>query len=377
MTGHDRKGEGNTMGTRRTLLGIGVAVALAAVGVGCGSGGGDDQVATAPASPDTPATGTLRIFSYEDSVTPEILADFRKQNPGLKLQIATFDSNQEAAAKLRAGFRADVVNTCLDEMNPLKKGKLLRPVQTKGITAWNDLSPVFRNAKNVADGPGKALVVPNSAGPQGIIYNTKAYPQGITSFADLFSPALKGKVTMDGSNALTPLAEAALIQGSKDPMNLSDADVKKAADYLKQHGSQLRTYADSDTDLLNLYKSGEVVASDGGQGSAHDLVDEGVPVKYVKPKEGQLSWVCGLSLTSHAQNTAAAYRLMNYYLTPKSQAQQAEGGFVIANPKAMPLVAEKYRETADPAALTGAYPEAQPDNYQTWSRAWTDVKAGS
>jgi len=363
---------------RRGLLctTVAAAVATAMVATGCGTGGGDANVAKAPADPSQPATGTLRVFAYDDTVAPSIIKQFKAENPGLDVQTATFDSDTEAAAKLRAGFRADVVEVCLDEMNPLIKGKLLRPVQTKGITAWNDIAPVFRNAKHVQDGKGTALVVPDSAGPQGLIYNTKAFPQGISSWSDLFDPALKGRVTMDGSNALTPLAEAAMAQGNTDPMNLSDADVQKAKQYLQDHKSQMRTFADSDSDLLNLYKSGEVVASDGGQGSAHDLKAEGIPVKYVKPKEGQLSWVCGFALTSHAKNVPAAYRLMNFYGSPKVQAQQAEGGFVIVNPKAMPMVDPKYKETADPAVLDGAIPEAQPDNYQTWSRAWTDVKAG-
>ena len=74
-------------------------------------------------------------------------------------------------------------------------------------------------------------------------------------------------------------------------------------------------------------------------------------MKYVKPKEGQLSWVCGFALSSHVANIPAAYRLINFYGSPKIQAQQAEGGFVIVNPKAMSMVDPKYKETADPSAL--------------------------
>jgi spermidine/putrescine-binding protein len=159
-------------------------------------------------------------------------------------------------------------------------------------------------------------------------------------------------------------------------MNLSDDDVEKAKAFLLDNKDQLRTFAQSDSDLINLYKSGEVVASDGGRGSESDLLDEGVPVKWVAPKEGTLSWVCGFSVTSKAQNVPAAYKLINYYTSPKSQAQQAQAGFVIVNPKAMPLIDPKTRKTADPASLEGAIAESQPDNFRVWSRAWSEVKAG-
>lgn len=349
------------------------ALAAALLAVGCGYG--TDAVAPAPADPDAPVSGTLRVFAYEDTVAPATLKAFKRANPDVKLQVATFDSNQEAAAKLEAGFSADVVEVCLDEMRPLVRDGLLRPLQTAGLTNWDDLAPVFRDAKGVRDG-ANVLVMPDSAGPQGLLYNTKELPNGIGSFKDLFAPALKGRVTMDGGNALTPLAEAAMVQGNTDPMNLTDAQVDRAREFLQSHGSQLRTYASSDTDLINLYKSGEVIASDGGRGSEQDLRDEGVPVKWVAPKEGTLSWVCGLAISSKAKNIDAAYKLINYYGSPASQAQQAQAGFVIVNPKALPLVDKAHRATADPSVLDGAIAESQPRNFLHWSRAWSRVKAG-
>jgi spermidine/putrescine-binding protein len=348
-------------------------LALLALVAGCG---GERTVtqAPAPASPEQPATGTLRIFSYDDTVAKPMINPFKKANPGVTLKIATFDSNQEAAAKLRAGFKADIVNVCLDEMQPLIKANLLRPIDTTGVKAWNDLTPTLRNAKGVTI-DGKVYVVPNSAGPQGLIYNTKALPQGIDSFKDLFDPSLKGRVTMDGGNALTPIAETALAMGMKDPMSLTDDQVGQVKDYMLAHRDQFRTFSSSDPDMVNLFKSGEVVASDGGRGTVQELLDAHVPVKYVKPVEGQLSWVCGFGITRDATNLNAAYRLINWYTSPKGQATLAHGGFVISNPKAIPLVPAKFKSTADPSSIDGAIAEAEPDNFSVWTRAWQEIKA--
>ena len=86
------------------LATVAASISLAA----CGSSGTTEK-ATAPDDIDQPATGTLRVFSYEDSVTPEMMNPFKAQNPDLDVKTATFDSDSEAAAKLAGGFQADVV----------------------------------------------------------------------------------------------------------------------------------------------------------------------------------------------------------------------------------------------------------------------------
>ena len=75
--------------------------------------------------------------------------------------------------------------------------------------------------------------------------------------------------------------------------------------------------------MVNLFKSGEAVISDGGRGTVQTMVDDGVPAEWIAPKEGALSWVCGLAITSNAQNIDAAYKLINYYASPQAQATPA------------------------------------------------------
>ncbi len=89
-----------------------------------------------------------------------------------------------------------------------------------------------------------------------------------------------------------------------------------------------------------------------------------------------LSWVCGLGITSGAENLAAAYKLINYYASPEAQAIVGEDGFVVMNPKALPLMAPEFRENADPATLKTAIPETQPEAEELYDRAWQEVAAG-
>ena len=65
------------------------------------------------------------------------------------------------------------------------------------------------------------------------------------------------------------------------------------------------------------------------------MIDAGVPAKWSPAEEGTLSWVCGFALTSKAQNTDAAYALMNWQSSPEAQAIRAEDGYLVTNRKAI------------------------------------------
>jgi spermidine/putrescine-binding protein len=358
----------------RFRLALAVALVAAAVAAGCGGSDGDSSAAPPPADPDAPASGTLRTFTYSDTASPIILDPFREQNPDLDLRTATFDSVQEGAAKLAGGFEADVVNVCSDEYQPLIARDLLRPIDPDGIEGWAELA--FRDNEGVQRPDGTVNFVPVAAGPQGLLYNTEEVTPPPDSWADLFDPAYAGRVTIDGGTWLTPIAETAMALGADDPMNLSDEQVEEAKQKLIDAKSQFRAFTGSDSEKLNLFKGGEVVLADGGRFNALQLQAEGEPIEWVAPKEGPLSWVCGLGITSKAENIDAAYKLINYFVSRPAQAIAAQNGFAIVNPQAVAQVPAGFRETADPRSIANAIAEVQPDNFQSWVRAWQEVQSG-
>jgi spermidine/putrescine-binding protein len=351
-------------------------VLLAALAVGlaaCGSGG-TSAVAPPPHDPSAPATGTLRVFAYEDTISDQLMAPFERANPKLHVETASFSSDQEAATKLAAGFEADVVESCLDEITPLRARGLLRPVDVRGVTDWNDLA--FTKADGAAAGPDSAWVVPLSAGPEGLIYDTSKVKHAPDSWRDLFDPAYADRAALEADYALPAIAETALALGIKDPMAVQGSQLDRVTSFLDQHRDQFRALWSSDSELVNLFKSGEVVIADGGQGVAKRMQDDGVPVKWVPPKEGPISWVCGLSIASKAKNIDAAYKLINWQASARSQATRGDDGYVLTNPKALSLVAPADRETADPSVLDDAIPETDPPDYEDWSRAFREFQAG-
>jgi spermidine/putrescine transport system substrate-binding protein len=370
--------------TRRAGPGV-VATALLAAGMllaGCGGSGGTsladtEQTPGAQAGSAAPAalTGTLRTFTYLDTVKDKLLGPFAAANPGLDVQTATFDSDDEAAAKIKAGFQADVIEVCLDEAGPLLDAGALAPIDSSRLPHWGDLDPKFRDAEGITV-DGSVIMVPLEAGAQGLIYDKATFPNGVDSFSALFDPQYAGRVALDGGYWLTPLAITALAHGNPSPMTMSDDQVVAAKDLLLANRGQFRSFASSDSDMANLFKSGEVVLSDGNRVVAQSISDDDGNVGWAAPKEGVLSWVCGLGISPDAENLDAAYAFINYYMTPKTQALFGNLGYVVMNPDAVPFVNAAHRDSADPTALSGAIAETQPANSKLWRQSWQEVKAG-
>jgi spermidine/putrescine-binding protein len=146
-------------------------------------------------------------------------------------------------------------------------------------------------------------------------------------------------------------------------------------DHLIDNREQFRALWRSDADLVNLFRSGEVVLADGGPGLAQRIRDTGVDARWVAPEERPLSWVCGLAITSDAENIDAAYRLINWQASPEAQAIRAEGGYVVTNPDAIDLVSAGDARTADPDVVEDAIAETEPPRYEDWVRAFREFQA--
>jgi len=337
----------------------------------CGSNSDDSTSDSA----DDPVEGTVRTFTYDDSIDPTILDPFESEYPDVDVKTATFNSNAQAAAKIKGGFGTDVIEVCLDESSPLVDADLLAPIDTSKINEWDNMQASFRNADGVTQ-DGNTWLVPLSAGPHGLIYDIDAFAEPPTSWTDLYDPAVQGQVALDGGGSLTPLAVTAMSMGIEDPMHMDPDQIAQVRDYMIDNRDQFRTFADSDSDTINLFKSGEIVLTDGGLGTTTKLKNEGVNVEWVAPEEGALSWICGFGISSEAENVAAAYALINHYLSPEMQAVIASQGFSIVNPEAMPLIPKDQRDDADPSQLESMIAEIEPTYQEEWDAAWQEIQVG-
>jgi spermidine/putrescine transport system substrate-binding protein len=368
------------------VLRAAAAITLAvATGVACSggssspsgpSGGGSTGASVDPAS----ITGTIRLLSYSDGFDPGYLKDFHATYPNIDLQTAAMGSNEEAIAKIQAGFQADVVNSCVDEatLEMVQKG-IYAPLDPSRLTNWNDLFPSMQQLPGVQV-DGQVYMLPVDAGTSGIVYNADVVTTPPDSWTDLFDPQWAGRTGMEDI-AVTAMMIGALATGVPDPINMDDTQIQQVKQYLIDHKDQFRTFWHGDAEVKSLFKSGEIVISSGYPDTAKSLAAEGVNAKFVTAKEGQFLWACGYGITPSVDpaNLDAAYALLNYYTSPQAELYEAQQwNYQVANQKILDIAPASLiaRAALDaPFHLDNAIPASPPANRAAWVAAWTEVKA--
>lgn len=341
-----------------------ILVSVALVGVACSKGSGASQ------------SGSVTFLTFQGSLLPEAIKPFTDANPDLKLQASTFTTQDEAVAKLQAGFKADVVYACLTDTQRLVSGGLVQPIDTSRISSWDTLFPYFKNSAQIRV-DNKVYMVPAFGGTTGLIYNPDKIPTGVTSFRQLLEdPALKGKVAIE-DNPKYGIAMAALALGFKDPYDLTDADLAQVKQWYIQNKSQIRAFYSDESEFFDLYKSGDIVAGFGYKGYDVGLAKQGASVTFAPASEGALTWTCGYSIGANAQNLDGAYSLLDWFLSPQAQTVYATKLNQMATNQAtlgtLPQSVIEEIGLADPAQLDTSIPTQIPANYDQWQKIWQEI----
>jgi spermidine/putrescine transport system substrate-binding protein len=373
---------------RRLTRVLAATCVLALIAVACSSEsdpattGATDPTASVDATPE----GTLRLFSYSDGFDPDYMETFFEQYPDIDLETAAFGSNDEAIAKLLAGFEADVVNSCVDEatLEMVNRG-LYQPLDVSRLEHWDDIFPSMKELPGVQV-DGQVYIVPVDAGTAGIMYNADEVTDVPDSWTDLFDPQYAQRASLEDLS-VTAIDIGALANGITDPLSMDDAQLEMVKNFLIDNRDQFRTFWKGEADIKSQFKNGEVVIASGYPGTAKALRDEGVNVQFAAAQEGQMLWTCGYGISPEAENLDAAYALLNWYTSLPPQIYAAEEfSYVTSNSGIVNEVSEEVlNSTGIKGFVTGEdgapseinlIPASPPENGEAWRAAWTEVKAG-
>jgi spermidine/putrescine transport system substrate-binding protein len=355
-----------------------LATTCAVLAGACSSGDPAGDSTSSPGGSSGTPSGTLRLFSYSDGFDPEYMASFAEQYPDIQLETASFGSNDEAIAKLLAGFQADVINSCVDEstLEMVNRG-LYQPLDVSRLEHWDDIWPSMKELPGVQV-DGKVYLEPVDAGTAGIMYNADVVTTPPESWLDLFDPQWAGRASLEDLS-VTAIDVGALALGITDPLGMTPDQLEQVKDFLIEHRDQFRTFWKGDPDVKSQFKSGEIVISSGYPGTAKSLRKEGVNVQFAVAQEGQMLWTCGYGISPDAENIDAAYALLNWYASLPPQIYAATtwnyitSNMGLADEVSDGVIADSGLDTFGEA--TNAIPASPPDDREAWVAAWTEVKA--
>ena len=231
------------------------------------------------------ASGPVTLFQWQDYMDAPFLKDYEAAT-GEKPAITIFADEDEAFAKMRAGFKPDVMGPCYYEFPRWKDAGLLRPIPVGRLKNWNKISPTLRNLPGIAAGPGQVWFVPHYWGNTSLTIRTDLAPEYAKSqsWEILFDPKYKGRVSvLDGVDDVVPFIAKMI---GVDAYNMSEADWRKVQAKLKDLVPQLRFVSSDDTALAQGLASGELVAAMSWRTTFAALRRENRPVAYLEPPAG-------------------------------------------------------------------------------------------
>ncbi|MFO1037680.1 MAG: extracellular solute-binding protein [Geminicoccaceae bacterium] len=341
---------------RRTLLGAAAAgvVTLGAPGL----------IRTARAA------GTLKVFAwgdYMDAFTKDGIVQKFEDATGVKVELSTYGSNEEAQNKLKAsgGAGFDVLFPSVDTGPIYYENNLLAPIDEKQLKVAQIIPAMWRNSLKLgAAHRGKRYLIPFDWGTEGITWDADKFPQlafGIVSYGDLFEGDAKAAVRQKSVLVSLALYLDAIGKLKTDRgMDLfkSEEECKRVFEgtlaYAREQRKHIGAWWNNATEATSAF-------TDAGcnVGQTWDttgiLLNRDVAPKwrYTMPKEGGLGWTDTAAITSGAANPDAAYAFINHLLT-------AEMGAAFANRtgyNSAAVGADKYLNEKAQAAFKMAYPE--------------------
>ena len=211
-------------------------------------------------------------------------------------RFSLWGDEEEAEAKLRAGFKPDVGMPCSYKVKKWNDFGCLKAIDTSRLEHWND---VLEPLKNVPDMiiDGKQLMVCAWWGLTSVTFRTDLAPEYVDpathTWGILWDPKYKGRLAMIDS-LIDGVMVAAIYSGATDPFNMTPAEVAVVKKLMQEQRPLLRFYSNDVTTWNQSLASGELIAAATWNDTILTLKNEGLPVEFMNPKEGPMTWTCGI-----------------------------------------------------------------------------------
>jgi spermidine/putrescine transport system substrate-binding protein len=346
----------------------------------CGGGASPAPTAAGEAAEPTAApaaTNELVVLDWSGYELPEFWPAFAEKHPDVQPEYSFFAEDAEAFAKVESGFEVDLLHPCSGWWGLYVESGAVQPIDTSRLSNWSAMRPKLAE-QGVFN--GQQYFVPWDWGFESILVRTDKVQTIPASWADLWNEEYAGHLTMFDSGETAHIITALAL--GFDPWATTPEQDEQIKQKLIEIKPLLLNYWSDFTELNQLVASGDVwVAANAWNDAYVAAVAEGVPVQYLDPAEGRLSWLCGYGLASNAKNVDLAYDYLDALIAPEPMAYLSnEYGYGAASTEALALTDEQFVELFgldDPAVLDEAifYRPLTNDQRERFTSAWSEVKA--
>ena len=312
----------------------------------------------------------LNIFTWEGYIDYETVIKPFEQETGIKVNYATFSSNEEMYEKLSAvnGGDYDVVLASDYMLAASREAGLMQKIDKDIVTNYDNLDPTFMSQ---SFDPDNEYVVPYVCGSPLLIYDPSAVDCEITGLNSLWDPSLKDSIGLIDDARVT-IGMVLLSMG--ESMNEEDVDViAKTGERLKELAPNIRMIQDDNTQ--NALLNGEASVAFLYTSQVTQALKDNPDLKVVYPEEGLGFGILGTFIPSEAPNAEAANEFINYILQPEVTAKCINSvGYYNTNKAADDLV-DANLVVPDDVTKGEIVQNVNQEAEQEYNKIWTEFKA--
>jgi spermidine/putrescine transport system substrate-binding protein len=266
--------------------------------------------------PARAAEGGLTVMDWTGYEVPDLFQPYVRKH-GSAPDITIFSDLEEAWQKIAGGFRPDVMHADHWQIPARRDAGMFEPWDTSRLANFPALMPELVTLPTLQK-DGAQYGIPVDWGINSICYRTDLIEVGEESWNSLWNPDYAGRMatTTQMDNLV---GAAALTLGIENPF-VNDPEVMKAIEArLVEQRSLLRFYWSDPTQLTQAMATGEVAIAFAWPSVYKELKAQGIPVKYMRPKEGVMGWAQGMLLMADRDgDTGKAYDFMDAWISAET-----------------------------------------------------------
>jgi spermidine/putrescine-binding protein len=256
----------------------------------------------------------LNVYNWSDYIAPENISQFERES-GVRIHYGTYESNQEMLAQVMSGNSGwDVVFPSGDFITPMRSLGLLAPLDHALLPNRKALAPEFQHPPW---DPELRWSIPYMHGVTGILYQANLQ-EPPASWADLWSPRLRGRLTMLDDQ---PEVFGACLRKLRHSINSSDpADLRAASKEALAQKPLLRAYLNAE--VRDQAVAGDVLAAQAWAVTAAQAIAS-APGKlaFAFPGEGFPRFADNIAILRESGRREIAHRWIDYLLRPEIAAR--------------------------------------------------------
>ena len=276
------------------------------------------------------SSGQVDVYAWGDYIKENMIQKF-EGDTGIKVNLSTYGSNDEAENKLRAagGKGFDVIFPSITNGPNYYPDSLLAPLDESKVKMDNIIPSMVRDSFNLgATYRGKRYLLPFDWGTEAITFNSEKMPMSDAevSFGSLWVPEAKGAsafrqksvimgvaIYLDATGEVPSNRAMDIYKSEEDASRVWDACTK----FILAHKENIAAFWNNATEATSAFTDSGALIGQTWDTTGLLLNREDAKWKYRMPKEGGITWMDSMGVTSGAANTDQAYAFINAMLEPE------------------------------------------------------------